>query len=305
MRLAWFLTCILSAGCILDSAGTVDVTAATGGSSASPGAGGATASTATATAAGGMSSTTGGGAGGTTGSGEGGEGGADCGDGMIDAGESCDDMNTTPNDGCTTCEVDAGYECDGTPSQCDEIAPREVDSGAGLGAGIADDESYDGTITTMTCISLGVADEGYTAIQRVEVTVGVEHNYLGDLVFKLISPSDTVLTLMSRPGHDEPVDTADGTSGDSSNLRASDPITFADDASTDAEQMGAGIGALAEACQDDGLCDYFPNPGAGPGTALSDFAGENPVGTWQFCAADADTGDSGTIDRVILRVLAW
>lgn len=42
-----------------------------------------------------------------------------CGDGIINAGETCDDNNITSGDGCSsTCQVETGYSCFGSPSVC-------------------------------------------------------------------------------------------------------------------------------------------------------------------------------------------
>lgn len=42
-----------------------------------------------------------------------------CGDGVIETPETCDDSNTTANDGCSsTCTVEQGWTCTGTPSNC-------------------------------------------------------------------------------------------------------------------------------------------------------------------------------------------
>ena len=42
-----------------------------------------------------------------------------CGNGAVQFGEGCDDMNTTPGDGCSdTCTVEPGYICSGSPSVC-------------------------------------------------------------------------------------------------------------------------------------------------------------------------------------------
>jgi cysteine-rich repeat protein len=42
-----------------------------------------------------------------------------CGNGSKEGNEACDDSNTTPNDGCTSCTVDTDYTCNGTaPSIC-------------------------------------------------------------------------------------------------------------------------------------------------------------------------------------------
>lgn len=39
-------------------------------------------------------------------------------DGNVSALEACDDGNEVADDGCSSCEVDAGYSCDGEPSDC-------------------------------------------------------------------------------------------------------------------------------------------------------------------------------------------
>jgi len=46
-----------------------------------------------------------------------------CGDGVLNAaqGEYCDDGNTTANDGCSSCQVDAGYTCPSAGSLCKVI----------------------------------------------------------------------------------------------------------------------------------------------------------------------------------------
>ncbi|MFO0659451.1 MAG: myxococcus cysteine-rich repeat containing protein [Polyangiaceae bacterium] len=42
-----------------------------------------------------------------------------CGDGVISAGEVCDDSNANNGDGCSsTCAIEPGYSCSGTPSVC-------------------------------------------------------------------------------------------------------------------------------------------------------------------------------------------
>ncbi|EYF00112.1 EGF domain protein [Chondromyces apiculatus DSM 436] len=63
---------------------------------------------------------------GGAGGGEGGAGGGVvtpvCGDGSITGAEACDDGNTTGGDGCSsTCAVETGYTCAGTPSVCADI----------------------------------------------------------------------------------------------------------------------------------------------------------------------------------------
>jgi hypothetical protein len=50
------------------------------------------------------------------------------------------------------------------------------------------------------------------------------------------------------------------------------------------------------------VCDYFTNPGAGPGTALSDFNGDSAAGTWYVCVGDCGNLRAGTIDMIRLVV---
>jgi cysteine-rich repeat protein len=53
--------------------------------------------------------------------------GATCGDGVIEGSETCDDDNTNNGDGCSSsCSIESGYSCSGTPSTC------TVDCGDGL-----------------------------------------------------------------------------------------------------------------------------------------------------------------------------
>ena len=71
---------------------------------------------------------------------------AQCGDGILNnvAGEACDDGNRVTGDGCSdTCEVEAGYLCDGVPSVCTTVC------GDGTRAG--DEECDDGNTETEAC----------------------------------------------------------------------------------------------------------------------------------------------------------
>jgi len=77
-----------------------------------------------------------------------------CGNGLITSGENCDDGNTSPNDGCSSCSIDIGYSCSSNPSICTPIC------GDGLikGTEICDDNdssSNDG------CSSLCQIESGY------------------------------------------------------------------------------------------------------------------------------------------------
>lgn len=50
-----------------------------------------------------------------------------CGDGLIRGEETCDDANLVGDDGCSAdCETEAGYSCDGEPSQCLAVEPTPI-----------------------------------------------------------------------------------------------------------------------------------------------------------------------------------
>ncbi len=247
------------------------------------------------------------GAGGPTDVGGGGVGGgtSQCGDGVVQPPETCDDANLDGEDGCADCAITLGFTCVGEPSSCIAIE-LEVDAGANLGIAITDlANHYDGTLSTMDCATLVHNGLLGTEIDAVEVEVAIDHPYLGDLILKVVSPEGTILTLMNRPGADEPSDDYnESPNGDSSNLAATSPIRFSDASADDAETMGSTINTNDVVCASDARCSYHPSPSTGPGMALSDFAHQSPVGTWRVCAADGDDVDAGTLEGAKLIVRA-
>jgi len=130
------------------------------------------------------------------------------------------------------------------------------------------------------------------------LTTSIEHGRLGNLTIKLTGPEGSTLAVISRPGFLEDADdgsdsgTADqyDASGDQSDFHAAFPIMFRDDSANDAEQMGHDLFGVGTAvCENDGVCDYFPNSGAvgAPGTFADAFAGQSRVGAWRLCVADS------------------
>jgi cysteine-rich repeat protein len=223
-----------------------------------------------------------------------------CGDGLVVGGEPCDDGNANNGDGCTACVVDAGYVCSGEPSVCQ--LQQIVTVGPGLNASIVDD-AYTGALTapSMTCVDIVVPSEANNTVASMTVQLGMAHTYVGDLVFKLISPANTVVTLMSRPGYAEAADNgAPGGFGNGAGLSNAFPVTFLTGAPTSAESMGATGGTV---CQTDGICSYNPNPGSATPGDLTTFAGQASNGTWKFCAGDTAGGDTGAINAVTLTIL--
>jgi cysteine-rich repeat protein len=229
-----------------------------------------------------------------------------CGDHVLDAGEACDDGNATSNDGCSACAIDAGFTCGDDPNTCVRIEQALL-AGPGLALMIVDEVGhYTGNLASMDCATLTHAGLDASQIESVRVRIAMSHTWVGDLVLKLVSPEGTTLTLLSRPGAAETVDSyAEDPTGDNADIVATTPIEFYDGAPNDAEAMGTTLpNGNQIVCVDDALCAYFPNPGVGPGTSFADFTGESPVGDWRLCAADGDNNDNGSIDTITLTVRA-
>ena len=178
-------------------------------------------------------------------------------------------------------------------------------AGPGLGIGIPDD-LYDGSFGRMASDFIVVGDDGFggNIITDIDVTIGMSHIWIGDLVIKLVSPGGTVLTLLSRPGFAELVDDGTGCCGDSSDLAFAWAITYDDASLNDAELMGSTIfgGDIVGDPANGSPNNYFPNPGAGPGVALSDFNGLNALGSWTLYIGDSAFLATGTLDRWSLTI---
>ena len=108
---------------------------------------------------------------------------------------------------------------------------------------------------------------------------------------------------MSRPGVLEAADDGVDFSGESATLEVATPVTYRDGGAKDAEKMGDTLLNSSDVvCKTDNQCDYFTNPGKGPGVKFTDFAGVQAMGTWTFCAGDSVGTDTGSIGLVTLTL---
>jgi subtilisin-like proprotein convertase family protein len=149
------------------------------------------------------------------------------------------------------------------------------------------------------CWDMTVGGAG-TTVADVNVDVAATHTWIGDLEFWLVSPDASTLYMLDRPAY---VGQAPGCCGDSSELIASSPLNFADANPNNAETMGGTIGDTQQVCEDDGQCDFYPNPdGAAGHPNFAGFAGENTAGTWSFCAADNAALDVGSVGSITVNV---
>jgi len=106
--------------------------------------------------------------------------------------------------------------------------------------------NYNGSLATMFASSLTVAD-GAGPIESAELTVWMQHTFVGDLTIKLVSPTGTIVTVLNRPGSGAPDDGSSiGGAGASADLSVQVPIRFAELlAAPFAEDMGLGLGGDA------------------------------------------------------------
>ncbi|MDX2042925.1 MAG: proprotein convertase P-domain-containing protein [Acidobacteriota bacterium] len=116
--------------------------------------------------------------------------------------------------------------------------------------------------------------------------VGVDHSWVGDLVFRLTSPAGTTVTIISRPG---------GSGNSGKNFCQ----TLLDDDAADAMSIGS-IASNGPTPQGPPYTGTFK-----PSNALSAFDGENPNGTWLLTVVDAFAGDSGSVRAFSLQLTGF
>lgn len=164
------------------------------------------------------------------------------------------------------------------------------------------DGAYDGTLASMRCDDIVVpADpDGVERVADLELRLGLDHPYIGELTVKVQSPGGQILTVLSRPGKTLMQDDGLGCCNDSSDLSKAYPITFKDAGIHDAAAMGSTLAVAQVVCKDDLWCEYRPNPSAGPGIAFTDFLDETAAGVWKVCVGDSTDGDIGTLDSIRL-----
>ncbi|MCB0638309.1 MAG: proprotein convertase P-domain-containing protein, partial [Lewinella sp.] len=166
------------------------------------------------------------------------------------------------------------------------------------------------TAATLTANISGIPAEA--TILDIEVSLDIQHTWVGDLTILLEAPDGSTVPLLSGPG----ASTSTGC-GDSSDLGSESAdfnptsfstITFSTFGATDAESMGAASGGASEICAIES-CDFFPNADglslAGTanftGTQVNDLASlfaqqDGLNGTWTIYVHDGGGGDVGTLD---------
>jgi len=138
-------------------------------------------------------------------------------------------------------------------------------------------------------ISLSTPIPDTHIVTDMSVELSMDHTWTGDLTFELIAPNGETLLLYTRPSG----------IGDSSDLNRNFPITFTDDATTDANLLGVGIGGSNTICQTSGSpCEYFPSGntnGFEQFIATLNAANIDFNGDWTLHITDDQGGDEGNL----------
>ena len=137
-------------------------------------------------------------------------------------------------------------------------------------------------------VTLTVANESdECVIEDVDIVVGIDHSWVGDLELTLSSPGGTGTTAILIDNQ-----------GGSPDLVSTNPITFDDASLQDPSTIIANqVSGIVQA-------GTFFSQGDGAGNnKLSSFAGGSPLGDWTFTVVDTFPAlDDGTIRNVTLRV---
>ena len=146
------------------------------------------------------------------------------------------------------------------------------------------------------CFDIPVSNLGM--VMNASVRVAAAHTFISDLKMELRSPNGTRLTKLNRPGFPA------SAYGDNSDLLATYPIEFRNDATVNAEDMGKLILSTKVVCRDDGQCAFKPNPDGEVGSIANfgGFVGQPSNGNWKFCVSDNYKNDTGTLQSVSLNL---
>jgi subtilisin-like proprotein convertase family protein len=119
-------------------------------------------------------------------------------------------------------------------------------------------------------------------INSLVASIGVDHTWVGDLVYTL-SHGDTTVTLMNRPGGAD----------ESSDLSSISPLIFSDGASLTASSIGSGCDVSGIIGQSAGCT----NSSFMPVQPLSAFAGQDIFGDWTLSVQDLQHYDKGFLQN--------
>jgi hypothetical protein len=155
------------------------------------------------------------------------------------------------------------------------------------------DDAYNGTLETMVCTDMVITDNPDLPFTgNVQLTVGMDHTYIGDVTIKVVSPAGTILTVLQRPGNTNLPDNGTSCCNDNSDLAKGFPITFKNGGTTDATKMGATLPAAGVVCKDDLFCEYNTKHLSGPASTSATSSARRPPARGRCASATATSTTS-------------
>ncbi|MBW2286898.1 MAG: proprotein convertase P-domain-containing protein [Deltaproteobacteria bacterium] len=149
-----------------------------------------------------------------------------------------------------------------------------------------------------TSVDFGAGD----TVTFVSIDLMIDHTWVGDLEIVLRSPGGVELTLMARPGDNQPEGDFEDPWGSGADFVSSNPITFIDSGPTSAEAMGSvnvvGGDILASS--------YFPDRNGWDSDidTFAEFVGDPAAGLWELQIQDYANLDTGDLVSWTLNILA-
>ena len=152
--------------------------------------------------------------------------------------------------------------------------------------------------TIDTSVDFGVGD----TVTFVSIDLMLNHTWVGDLEIVLQNPGGVQLTIMARPGNDQPEGDFEGPFGSGADFVSGNPISFADSATTSAEAMGT-VNVIGGDIQ---ASSYFPDPTNWDTdiATFADFVGDPAAGLWELQIRDYANQDVGELVSWTLTVFA-
>ena len=157
------------------------------------------------------------------------------------------------------------------------------------------DDAYNGTQATMVCETVPAPNVPGASITDVNVSMGVAHTWVGDLVYKVFPPGGgAAVTLMSRPGLAETADDGTNCCGRSADLLSANVLTFDDQGGFPSAETVGTVNPVPAG-------SFTPNAGAAAPGMLAAFNGlPANGGNFLVCAGDSGGGDVGQLCSVTM-----
>lgn len=136
----------------------------------------------------------------------------------------------------------------------------------------------------------------------VSIELMLSHTWVGDLEIVLRSPGGVALTVMARPGNEQPEGDFGTPWGSGADFVSGNAITFTDGSGISAELMGT-VNVVGGDIQ---ASSYLPDPTDWDSdiATFAEFVGDPAAGLWELAIRDYASGDEGELVSWTLNILA-